>query len=162
MMEIWRSRVETAYRKVHAPLWRSLVGYTGDPEVASDAEAEAFVQALRRGPGIRDVEAWVWSSAFRIARGLMKERGRVGLSLHRDPSDVETDPGLVETLDLLGCLSAQQRACVALRYVAGLEPREIAGVLRTTSATVRVQLHRAHHRLRDELTEPTTRGLPNG
>ena len=67
-------RVETVYRSVHPRLWRSLLSYTGDAEVASDAEAEAFAQVLRRGDAVDDVAAWVWRSAFRIAAGLLAAR----------------------------------------------------------------------------------------
>ena len=64
-----QDRVEAVYRSVHPRLWRSLLAYTGDAELASDAEAEAFAQVLRRGDAVDDVEAWVWRSAYRIAVG---------------------------------------------------------------------------------------------
>ena len=57
-----QDRVEAVYRSVHPRLWRSLLSYTGDAELASDAEAEAFAQVLRRGDAVDDVEAWVWRS----------------------------------------------------------------------------------------------------
>jgi len=66
--------VEAVYRSVHPRLWRSLLSYTGDAELASDAEAEAFAQVLRRGDAVDDVAAWVWRSAFRIASGLLATR----------------------------------------------------------------------------------------
>ena len=69
-----QDRVEAVYRSVHPRLWRSLLSYTGDAELASDAEAEAFAQVLRRGDAVDDVEAWVWRSAFRIASGLLAAR----------------------------------------------------------------------------------------
>ncbi|MEA2579143.1 MAG: aromatic-L-amino-acid/L-tryptophan decarboxylase [Actinomycetota bacterium] len=49
-----------------------LLGYTGDPEVASEAQAEAFAQLLRRGAEVRDPERWVWKAAFKIAAGELK------------------------------------------------------------------------------------------
>src|SRR5262245_44843658 len=69
-----RDRVEAVYRSVHRRLWRALVAYTGDAELASDAAAEAFAQVLRRGDAVDDVGAWVWRSAFRIASGLLALR----------------------------------------------------------------------------------------
>lgn len=45
--------------------------YTGRPEGASDATAEAFAQAIRRSPELRDPLAWIWRAAFRIAAGEM-------------------------------------------------------------------------------------------
>jgi hypothetical protein len=40
-------------------MWRALLVFAGDAEVASDAVAEAFAQALRRGGEIRDPKRWV-------------------------------------------------------------------------------------------------------
>ena len=60
---------------------------------------------------------------------------------------------MTEFLGLLGGLSRQQRACVALRYVGGYTPVEIGGLLGTSAGTVRVQLSRAHALLRDSITE---------
>jgi DNA-directed RNA polymerase specialized sigma24 family protein len=33
-------------------MWQAVFAFAGDPEVASDAVAEAFTQALRRGDAI--------------------------------------------------------------------------------------------------------------
>ena len=59
--------VERSFRAQSERLWRALLLFSGDPEVASDALSEAFAQALRRGSAIRDVDRWVWRAAFRIA-----------------------------------------------------------------------------------------------
>ena len=53
-------RVEAAYRAIHDRLWRALWSFSGDREVANDAEAEAFAEVLRRGDAVEDVAAWVW------------------------------------------------------------------------------------------------------
>ena len=66
--------VEQTYLAHASKLWRSLRAYSGDPDVASDAVAEAFAQLLRRGDGVRDPGAWVWRTAFRIAAGDLKAR----------------------------------------------------------------------------------------
>lgn len=149
-MSVVGARVEEAYRHHHARLWRALLSYCGgDATVASDAESEAFTQALGRGDAIDDVGAWVWRSAFRIADGMLQRRGR------RAPVDAVEhglDASLAEFLALLGNLSAQQRQCVVMRYVGGHTPAEIADIIGTTPGTVRVQLHRAHAQLRTELT----------
>jgi len=41
------------YREQGAKLWRSLLAYTGDREMASDAMAEALAQALGRGDAVQ-------------------------------------------------------------------------------------------------------------
>ena len=147
-----QGRVEAVYRSLHPRLWRSLLAYTGDAELASDAEAEAFAQALGRGEAVNDVAAWVWRSAFHIAAGLQAARSRShGLA----PADGSTAPtgSVAEFLSLLADLSAQQRACVALRYVGGYTAPEIGELLGTSAGTVRVQLHRAHATLRHTFME---------
>ena len=145
-------RVETVYRSVHPQLWRSLLAYTGDGELASDAEAEAFAQVLRRGDAVDDVAAWVWRSAFRIASGLLAARSR---SNGIRPAESSTPPSgsVAEFLGLLAELSPQQRACVALRYVGEYTSPEIGELLGTSAGTVRVQLHRAHAALRHTIME---------
>jgi DNA-directed RNA polymerase specialized sigma24 family protein len=50
-------------------MWQAVFAFAGDPEVASDAVAEAFAQALRRGDAIRSPERWLWRTVFRIALG---------------------------------------------------------------------------------------------
>ena len=147
-----QDRVETVYRSVHPRLWRSLLSYTGDAELASDAEAEAFAQVLRRGAAVDDVAAWVWRTAFRIASGLLAARSR---SNGLRPAEGSTPPtgSVAEFLGLLADLSPQQRACVALRYVGEYTSPEIGELLGTSAGTVRVQLHRAHAALRHTITE---------
>ena len=146
-----QDRVEAAYRAVHARLWRSLLAFTGDAELASDAEAEAFAQVLRRGEAVDDVEAWVWRSAFRIASGLLAARSTAASS-GRDRS-MPSIGSVAEFLGLLAGLSPQQRACVALRYVGDYTSPEIGELLGTSAGTVRVQLNRAHAALRASITE---------
>jgi hypothetical protein len=64
------------YEEHRDRLWRGVYATCGDPDVASDAVAEAFAQALRRGDAIRDPLAWVWRAAFRISAGELKARSR--------------------------------------------------------------------------------------
>jgi DNA-directed RNA polymerase specialized sigma24 family protein len=147
-----QGRVEAAYRAAHPRLWRALLAFTGDAELASDAEAEAFAQVLRRGDAVDDVEAWVWRSAFRIASGLL-----AAWSSSADPGAVDgsmpATGSVAEFLGLLTELSPQQRACVALRYVGEYTSSEIGELLGTSAGTVRVQLNRAHAALRQLMTE---------
>lgn len=147
-------RVEDAYLRIHHRLWHALLGFSGDPEVASDAEAEAFSQAIRRGDELRDIDAWVWRSAFRIARGLLADRRRDRpLDDSTLPVSTIDDARAAEFLSQLGGLSEQQREVVVLRYVGAFRPSEIAELLHTSPGSVRVQLHRAHTKLRAALED---------
>src|SRR5687767_5112264 len=119
------ARLERVYRDHGDRLWRAVLAFSGDPEVASDAVAEAFAQALRRGEEVRQPERWVWRAAFRIARGeLQARRRRQGLVREeRYVMDTET----VELLEALGRLPVKQRASVVLHHGAGYPVREVAG-----------------------------------
>lgn len=141
-------RVEAVYRQHSAKMWRALLAYSGDPDVASDAVAEAFAQALRRNGDIRQVDRWVWRAAFRIAAGDLKARRR-----HLPEVDLAVDdPGPGFGLhDALMKVSPKQRASLFLHYYGGYPPGEIAHMIGSTQSAVRVHLHRGRKRLAEIL-----------
>jgi len=145
------SEIERLYRDHGGRLWHALLGFSGDPEVASDALAEAFAQALRRGEAIRDPLRWVWRAAFRIARGELKDRGRRGV-VEREESYEMEDPA-VELMGALRRLSGRQRAAVVLFHLGDYPVKEVAAMLGTSSSAVRVHLTRGRRRLRSLLEE---------
>ena len=65
--------VEALYRTHGEGIWRAVMAYTQDPDLASDAVAEAFAQALVRRSAIRSPARWVWRTAFRIAESSFPE-----------------------------------------------------------------------------------------
>jgi RNA polymerase sigma-70 factor (ECF subfamily) len=141
--------LEAVYRQEGDRLWRALVAFAGDPDVASDAVAEAFAQALRRGSGINDLPAWVWRSAFRIASGELKRRP---MTVDRIP-DRGYLPATAD-LDLLQALAQlpdKQRAAVILFYYADAPVREIARRTGMSQLSVRANLSRGRKRLKDLL-----------
>lgn len=75
------ARLEDIYEAHGVRLWRAVVLYAGDREIANDAVAEAFAQALRRGDDLQSPERWVWRTAFRIAAGELSRRKREGTDL---------------------------------------------------------------------------------
>ena len=142
--------VEAIYRDDGDRLWRSLFSFAGDPDVASDAAAAAFAEALRRGTSLRDPRAWVWRAAFRIAAGELKQRrslvfGAVPDGVYREP-EVDT-----ELLAALQHLTVGQRACVVLHYYADLPVADIARRTGINPLAVRAHLSRGRKRLRQLL-----------
>jgi RNA polymerase sigma-70 factor (ECF subfamily) len=143
--------IEQVYRQHAARLWRALVAYSGDPEVASDAVAEAFAQALRRGTGVRDVERWVWKVAFRLTAGELKDRKMRTTQI--EESSYQLPEEAIAMVSLLGRLSPKQRAAVVLHYFADLPNDQIAHILGVTTATVRAHLSQGRRRLHHLLGE---------
>ena len=139
--------VEAAYRQDGDRLWRALYAFTGNEDVASDAVAEAFAQALSRGSGIRDVRGWVWRAAFRLAKGDLKRQS--GLHHGSMPeggfSDAHPDEQLLAALQEL---TPQQRAAIVLHYYADCPVREIASRMGSNQLAVRAHLSRGRKRLR--------------
>ena len=144
--------VERLYRADGERLWRALLAYCGDPEVASDAAAEAFVQLLRRGEDIRDPQRWLWRAAFKIAAGDLQRRRR-SEELVYDARSYELEEPAQELIAALRRLSPHQRAAVVLHHAAGYPVKDIAQILGSTQAAVKVHLSRARKRLRDLLDE---------
>jgi RNA polymerase sigma-70 factor (ECF subfamily) len=152
-----RQEIEQLYRDQGMRLWRALVLTTASPDVADDAVAESFAQALRRGEQLRNPAAWVWRAAFSIAAGDMKERRKVipldvGVEVAAVVPDVSPER-LIDLVRALARLTYRQRVAVVLADYAGWSHRQIAGVLGSSVATVGVHVHRARGRLRELLQE---------
>ena len=141
--------VEALYRADADRLWGAIYTFSGDSDIANDAVAEAFAQLLPRGAAVRDPAAWVWSTAFRIARGQLKDRSRsISAVMSQTPpaaSDRYGDPDLMAAV---GRLPEAQRAVVVLFYYADLPVRDIARRLATNPLAVRANLSRGRRRLR--------------
>ena len=139
--------VEAVYRDDGNRLWRALFAFSGDESVASDAVAEAFAQALRRGSAIRDVRSWVWRSAFRLAKGDLKRQS--GMQFGPMPEgafhDAHPDEQLLAALQRL---TPQQRAVIVLHYYVDCPVGEISRRTGINPLAVRAHLSRGRKRLR--------------
>jgi RNA polymerase sigma-70 factor (ECF subfamily) len=140
------ARLDDVYERHGARLWRAVFLYAGDREVASDAVAEAFAQALRRGNELRSPERWVWRSAFRIAAGELSRRTHEARGLMDAAYETPT-----ETADLLLALprlTPKQRVAIVMHYYGGYSLKEVAKITQSTPPAVGVHLHRGRKRLR--------------
>lgn len=138
------------FRRHADRLWRALLAYTHDPEIASDALAEAYAQGVRRGDDLDRPERWIWRAAFRLAAGEMKRRGT--------PADLPegayqmSEPAW-ELMDALRQLSPKRRAAMVLHYYGGYPTGEIGTILGCTAATARVHLSQGRRDLRRMLED---------
>ncbi len=142
-------RIERLYRERGNAMWRAVLAFAGDPEVASDAVAEAFAQVLRRGEEVRDPERWVWRVAFRVAAGELKDRRRRGMAEAVGVYEME-EPAR-DLVVALAALSEKQRAALVLHDAIGHPARDVARIIGSTPAAVRVHLMRGRRRLRELL-----------
>jgi RNA polymerase sigma-70 factor, ECF subfamily len=146
--------LERLYREDGARLWRAILAYSGDREVANDAVAEAFAQALRRGEALQRPQAWIWRAAFKIAAGEMANRARFHhaepAGVARSVNDPSEDPSGA-LMNALRKLSPKQRGALILYHYAGYHVLEVAQILGSTSGAVRVHLSTGRRRLRELL-----------
>jgi RNA polymerase sigma factor (sigma-70 family) len=137
--------LDRVYRQQAPRMWRALTAYSGSRDVAEDAVAEAFAQAIGRGDAIRSPERWVWKAAYRIAAGELKRRGSL-TELVVDEQVSAEEPAW-EVRAALAKLSPMQRSAVVLHYYAGYRASEIAGITGSTAAAVWVHLSRGRRSL---------------
>ena len=146
-----RSEVERTYREQRDRLWRALLAFTGDPDVAGDALAEAFAQLMARRAEVRSPDGWVWTTSFRIAAG---ELGRRRTSeLAGTESSYELPEPVDHLVRALAVMPRAQRLAVVLHDYADRPTDQVAEVLGVTRATVHVHLSRGRRRLRQLLGE---------
>lgn len=148
-MAIERERDYAAlYREVGPQLWRAILVYSGGRrEIADDAVGEAFARAIESDGVIQRPFPWLYRTAFRIAAAELR-REDAPLPVAEARFD---DPATDDLMRALRQLSPSQRAAVFLHYQADLPVLEVARLMGTSSAAVKVHLHRGRKRLRQVL-----------
>jgi RNA polymerase sigma factor (sigma-70 family) len=152
----------------YSTVWRYLARLVG-PDTAEDLAAEVFVRAFgargrfRPGSGARP---WLLGIATNLAAGERRRIGREARAVGRLGSrreDIgETDALLSRVVAVsmaedisasVRALPRKERTALLLSALGGLSIREIALVVGSPEATVRVRLHRARRRLHRALVD---------
>jgi RNA polymerase sigma factor (sigma-70 family) len=142
---------EQLYRDESPRLWRAIFAYAGDRDVASDAVAEAFTQAISRGSAIDDPASWIWTTSFKVAAGELKRRSSIRQHVDTGDEYEAAEPLLPVLIEALMRLSPSQRAVVVLHDYADRPTNEIAQTLDMKLPTIHVHLSQGRKRLRDYL-----------
>jgi RNA polymerase sigma-70 factor, ECF subfamily len=150
-----QSDATALFNQFAGQLWRALLSVAaGRADVAEEATAEAFSRLLASKVPVRDPEAWLYRTGYRVVLDQLRRERRhatldevsfVSAEHHPDMS-----PALVAALR---DLKPAQRLAVFLAYQAELPIREIARLTGAPVATVKVRLHRARRALRTSLSE---------
>ena len=140
----------------HAPaLYRYLVRFTGDADLAADCVQDTFVRLLERG-GNRTIErAWLFTVATNLALETRRtavrrarlidaagDRGPVGDALPTPLEDMEARERHAQAVRALAALSPKERTAVLMREE-GFSHKEIAEAVGTTTASVGTLIARA-------------------
>jgi RNA polymerase sigma factor (sigma-70 family) len=151
---------EALYRSSRDDIYAYVATMLRDRASAEDVTAAAFERAYRRQKSF-DAErgserAWLFGIARHAALDELRRRKRHA-TLVADPPD-EATPDLAATVvdratvrAALGRLKVRDREIIALRFHAGLDTAEVAGVLGVTPTNAGTQLHRAMTKLREAM-----------
>lgn len=158
-----RDRFEAVYRETRIPLLGYLARRTQCRDDAADLLAEVYLVAWRRIDAVPpgdEARLWLFGVARKVlANHKRRVRTATGLAsalqadlrLLETDSGAESDPRVDGVRAALDQLSDRDREVLMLSAWEGLAPAEIARVLGRPAGLVRVQLHRAHNRLRDKM-----------
>jgi RNA polymerase sigma-70 factor (ECF subfamily) len=157
---------ETAFARIirahHDDMTRVCFVICGDLDVADEAVQAAWPIAWRKLGSLRDpgrLRPWLVSIAANEARQLVRRRRRrtvVELAMVGSMRPGVDPAGRVEDLDLtnaLARLDPDDRALLALRYVAGFDSTELARATGRSPSGTRARLARLLGRLRTELSD---------
>lgn len=147
----------------HEDMRRVCAVVCGDDQLAEDAAQSAWPIAWRKLGSIREpdrLRAWLVSVAVNEAKQLIRKRRRRHQveSVAQEPSlPSQSDPAAnIDLLDLrtvLARLDPDDRALLAMRYVAGFNATELSTALGISPSGTRNRLERLLARLRQDLTD---------
>ena len=156
---------EVAFRRIIAEhqddMRRVATVVAGDRVLAEEATQAAWLRAWRKIGTVRDeahLRPWLVSIAANEAKRVLRNRRRraeveVGIDVTGQPGGVDPATG-VSAMDLnaaLNRLSPDDRALLAMRYVAGFDSNELSAALGISPSGVRNRLERLRTRLKQEL-----------
>ena len=155
---------EALYRAARDDVFAYVATLLRDRGAAEDVTAQAFERAFRKSKSYdaqRGSErAWLFGIARNAALDELRKRKRTAY-LATDPEAVEQP--LDEEMDralrraavrtALAALDARERELIALKFHAGLDNAEIAGVLGVSVSNAGTRLHRALTKLREILDD---------
>ena len=165
--------VELTYARFHPAIRRHLAKLVGETD-ADDLAQEVFVRALGSLASLRNAEslrAWLYRVATNAALDRLRQRARariVGPPIDEDGAPEEgrlptgATPATVESEMIRGEMSACIRAVVerlpviqrfvlTMSEIEGHSDAEIAALTGVSVGCVKIRLHRARARLREEL-----------
>ena len=154
------SDVERLFDECYQSLYRYLVRFSGDAEVAADAAQEAFLRLVQRSP--RDAafaRAWLFKVATNVVLENTRARTRRDRLLAASPGRAPVgDPPLSPSAfveaeeqrrivtDALAALAPKERTALLMREE-GFSHREIAEAVGTTTGSVGTLVARGLDRL---------------
>jgi RNA polymerase sigma-70 factor, ECF subfamily len=157
--------LEKVFVEHQGRVFRAAYRITGSAQDAEDVLQTVFLRLARQAEHslpLTNPGSYLYRAAVNSALDLLRaRRDRPTVSLDDAADALEGSPGpdkRSEAAEIRGCLRRAMAALppraaemFALRYLEGQQNRDIARMLGVSRITVAVTLHRARHRLQDEL-----------
>ena len=158
---------EVAFRTIisehHEDMRRVATYVAGDRTLAEDATQAAWLRAWKRIGDVRDeahLRPWLVSVAANEAKRVLRKRRRrseieVSIDVTGEPGGIDPATG-VAAMDLwaaLARLEPDDRALLAMRYIAGFDSNELAAAIGISPSGTRNRLERLLKRLRKDLND---------
>ena len=152
---------EALYRSARDDIYAYVATLLRDRSAAEDVTAAAFERAYRRqksfDPERGSGRAWLFGIARHAALDELRRRKRQATLTARPARRVGRPTSATTVIDraalraALGTLQVRDRELIALRFHAGLDTAEVAGVLGISATNAGTQLHRAMTKLREAM-----------
>jgi RNA polymerase sigma-70 factor (ECF subfamily) len=156
---------EYAFRRIvaahHDDMRKVCMAISDDRAIAEEATQAAWVIAWKRLGDVRDeghLRPWLVTVAANEAKQLLRKRKRraeieATADAARVPGGIDPASGVVDidVRDAMARLDPDDRALLALRYVAGFDSNELARAIGISPSGTRNRLERLLKRLRGEL-----------
>jgi len=153
------------YQRSARPLWAYLARVSGDPALADDLMQETFVRFLcaHTPPSLEDGEIASRRYLFRIATNLLRDHWRrpgttsieeLSEDLFASASTSAQHDSQAILTPALALMKPRERQLLWLAHAEGYSHREIAEITGLASASIRLLLFRARHKIARLLREP--------
>lgn len=158
---------EIAFRRIiaeHHDDMRRVCSYvTGDRTIADEATQAAWAIAWKKIGSVHDparLRPWLISVAVNEAKQLLRKQRRraefeVAAEASNEPGGIDPATG-VAAIDLdaaMARLDPDERALLAMRYVAGLDSNELSAATGISPSGTRSRIERLLKRLREDLRD---------
>jgi RNA polymerase sigma factor (sigma-70 family) len=149
---------DEAFAKYGDAIFRFCIVKVTNVELAEDMTQEVFMRYwtyLKADKEISNPRALLYTIANNLAKDWYKKKKADSLddqiALGYDPVEKSAGPVVLaehaEIIDALQHLEENDRTVMVMRYVDGLDPKDIAAILDESANTVSVRLNRATKRL---------------
>lgn len=143
-------------------IFRFCIVKVSNVELAEDMTQEVFMrywQYLKDGKEMTNARALLYTIANNMAKDWYKKKKAISLDVTMEqgniPRDKSSSPEIMaeylRVLDTLDDLEENDKEVLFLRYVEGLEPKDIGELLKETANVISVRLNRATKRLQQKL-----------